>query len=478
MKLLIFCLSFLLSVGSVAAQEIQYSPYETFDIRSGDFAVVGRVGGRIYAYQSTVSAAYLHAYDDSMQRIATVVLDFFPEKLGPVRFVTYTDKIAVLYETTEGRTTELRGALLDADGRLLGDPKKLMTVRADNRTELATAVSDDRRTIIAYTLTEDGDELEAEAIWLDETLATTGRGRARFTADDDPEPGAGVVSNAGDLYLPITTSAGLKGYADNFWVARLRRDAKTFEREAFRLNGLYAASPFLKVDNAAGRVYVSGFYSAKKNGNFDGVLYGFVDATSYTLQNRRTIAFDDRIREASGVRSRRRAFNTYDVRQLIIKNDGGFVMVSEANYISTRQGYTPGWGYYSFYWGPMMAPSVREYHYDDILALSYDGDGNKEWHAFIRKDQYSQEDGGIFSSYALLNNGASLGFLFNDFNRTHSSIQLATVDETGGVDVRSFAPGGPGEPDWLPRSAKQVSAREVVVPCLRRRGLCFAKVVL
>jgi hypothetical protein len=248
--------------------------------------------------------------------------------------------------------------------------------------------------------------------------------------------------------------------------------------EPFRLNGLFSATPFLKVDNAAGRVYISGFYSTKKNGHFDGILYGYYDEATATIQSRRTIAFDDRLREATGDRNRKRAFNAFDVRQLIVKNDGGFVMVSEENFITTRHGYTPGWGYYSFYYSPYLSPSVREYHYDDILALSYDADGNREWHAFVRKSQYSQEDGGIFSSYALVNTGSSLGFLFNDFNRARSNIQLATMDDRGGVSTQAFASEAPGTPDWLPRSAKQISAHELVVPCLRRRQLCFARIVL
>jgi hypothetical protein len=40
-----------------------------------------------------------------------------------------------------------------------------------------------------------------------------------------------------------------------------------------------------------------------------------------------------------------------------------------------------------------------------------------------------------------------------------------------------MAAGRNDDPDWLPRSGKQVSAREIVIPCLRKRQICFAKVV-
>jgi hypothetical protein len=162
---------------------------------------------------------------------------------------------------------------------------------------------------------------------------------------------------------------------------------------------------------------------------------------------------------------------------MIIKKDGGFVLVSEDFYITTRSGNAQWGGYYSTYNMPFNAPSIREYNYEDILALSYDADGNNEWHAFVRKSQYSQEDGGVFSSYALVNTGGALGFLFNDFNSRASRIQFATIDGTGKQDIRSLSSGDGSSPDWLPRTGKQIGVREVIVPCLRKRQISFAKVI-
>jgi hypothetical protein len=414
-----------------------------------------------------------------MAKLATVVLDFFPRRVAKVRFVAYPQKIVALYQAVEGKNFTQYAALLDAEGRLQGEPINILTARALGEADAITiAVSDDRHTIACFSAADTDDDERYDVRWFDDNLSLIGSQMFYLGLEESTDLSDPALANNGTLYLPITTSVGLKDMADAFWIARLRPDSSKLALETFRLNGLYAASPFLKVDNAAGRVYISGFYSTKKNGHFDGVLYGYYDEVSRTVQARRTIAFDDQLREATGDRSRKRAFNTFDVRQLIVKNDGGFVMVSEENYITTRHGYTPGWGYYSFYYGPYMSPSVREYHYDDILALSYDASGNREWHAFVRKGQYSQEDGGIFSSYALVNTGTSLGFLFNDFNRNRSSIQLATVDEAGAVAVKAFTAPSNADPDWLPRSARQISARELVVPCLRRRQLCFAKVVI
>jgi hypothetical protein len=104
--------------------------------------------------------------------------------------------------------------------------------------------------------------------------------------------------------------------------------------------------------------------------------------------------------------------------------------------------------------------------------------GAKEWHTFLRKDQYSQEDGGMFSSYSMMNSGGGLGFLFNDFNSSRSRIQLSTISADGKMETGYMDAGNHDDPDWLPRSGKQVDNKEIIVPCLRKKQICFAKIVL
>ena len=77
-----------------------------------------------------------------------------------------------------------------------------------------------------------------------------------------------------------------------------------------------------------------------------------------------------------------------------------------------------------------------------------------------------------------MNTGGGLGFLFNDYNSKRSRIQLSSVSADGTINIGYLDAGNTDDPDWLPRLGKQVDAREIVVPCLRKKQLCFAKIVL
>lgn len=470
----------LCSLSSLTAQQILYSPYEKFDFRTGEFTVAGKVGNLLYVYRGSAEGYYLDAYNDAMQKQATVILDFLPRRSFGTRFITYSDKIIVLYQVTESNQVVQYASLLDAKGRLLKDPMVIDEVKSSflgGRSGLYNcAISHNKRQIVVYGVNTRGAELKARMIWLDDALNKHPVVEAPFSADNDVTFGEGVVNDDGEFLLPAYTPYGARDYADRVWLLGIKQGDKAFQPVEMPINDLFTAGTYMEMSLNGDKVYVGGFYSDRKNGNFEGIIYTYYDVAEKTFKEFKTISFSERMRNATGERSLKRAFNDYQVRRLIVRNDGGFVLIAEDFFITTRNNYNQGFGYYSWYY-PTMSASVREYNYGDILAISCNGNGQPEWAEFIRKMQYSQEDGGLFSSYALLNTGGALGFLFNDFNASKSKIQLASLESNGKITVNALTGYSNEDPDWLPKSGKQVSAREFVVPCLKRNQICFAKVV-
>ncbi|HXS38408.1 MAG TPA: hypothetical protein VN721_17025, partial [Flavipsychrobacter sp.] len=427
--------------GRVNAQQVTYSPYEKFDFRTGDYSVIGKVGGNLFTYRGSADGYFLDAYNDSMQELATVVLDFFPSKIYQTQFVAYPDHIIVLFQSLDGTKITQYAALLDNSGRLKKGPIQLDNTRTSifgtNRVYFSTAVSEDKKHILVYSAEDKGSTLNFTAKWLDDQLNIVNRSHATFSADNNVSHGEVIVSNNGDIYLPVYTPVGTKNYADELMLLTMHPGETKFATKELPLNSKFAANSYMKMDNINNRIYIGGFFSSKKNGNFEGVLYSYFDIKTDSFQNKKMIMFDPELLKATGERNKKKAIDNFDMRQLIVKNDGGFVLISEEYVMSMRSNYAPGFGYYSWYYGP-MSTTIREYHYGDIMALSYNGDGTKQWSAFVYKDQYSQEDGGLFSSYVLLNTGGTLGFLFNDFNTSNSHIQLATLGVDDKVNMQSF----------------------------------------
>ena len=460
-------------------QEVTYTVYEKFDNRSDAYSVVGMTGGYLYTYLRNEEGSKLEAYNYSMKKVATILLDFFPQRIYQVKFIPYPDKMMVLYQALESNKVVQYAALLDASGLLINKPieigHKKTGIFGPTKNYFSSSVSDDKKTILVYTATDKKNEIAFEGKWLDDKGVVFKRCKASFKTENLPEHGEVNIGNDGTVYMAAYTPTGSQDYTDQYWLLKLKPGALKFESKELELGEKFATGGYTRIDNINNKVYFGGFYSDKKNGRFDGFIYAAFDITKDTFSTRRFIPFDNDIISKANGNKRNYSFDNYMVRQLIVKNDGGFVLVAESQYVTMRSSFTPGFGYYSFY-SPYMNSSVREYHYNDIMALAYNNDGVREWNTIIPKQQYSQEDDGVFSSYALVNTGGTLAFLFNDFDTRHSRIQLATVTADGKSDVHGLTAEGNDYPDWLPKSAKQVAGRVLVVPCFNKKQICFARV--
>jgi hypothetical protein len=424
---------------------------------------------------------YLDAYDNAMQRKATVVLDFFPQKTYRIRFINYSDKIIALYQSVEGNKVTQNAALMDARGRLIKNPVVLesdnLGLFSNNVDRFSYAVSENKKHIVIYAVAERKNELDAKLIWVDDSLVVKQKHTAEFKGANKVSSGDALVNNDGVFYMSAFTPIGAKSFADQVWLLALNRGEKKFASYEVPLDMKYAGSSMqMKLDNVKNRIYLAGFFAEKKNGAYTGLMHNYFDVQTNTFGAGKSITFDEQMRMGVRGSNNKNAFNDFVARDIIVRNDGGFVLTAENYYVSYRSNYPIGYGYYAMYY-PTMASSINEYHYGDLMVYSFDADGNPEWGSFIRKDQYSQEDFGMFSSYLMINSGGMLGYLYNDFNTSNSRIQLASVDAEGKVETRFMQGGRNDDPDWLPRSGKQVSSREIIIPCLRKRQICFAKVV-
>lgn len=477
-------LAVIFAFTNAAAQSVVYSEYADYDPRNGTMSIVGKVSGTLYTFRSYGREYFLDAYNDSMEKTATIVLDFFPAKIYQVRFIPFENQMLVLYQQEEGTSITQYAALLNDKGILQKNPLKIDQKRSGffgsvDKEFFNSAVSENREHIIVYSAITKNKKLEFNAYWLDAaTMKITKKVKLDYKAGNLLAVGSGLLSNNGAFYLPAYTNIGNRNYSDEYTLLTLKKEEVQFRTTNLAIGENFLEYPFQKIDNANGKIHFASFYSNKRNGNNEGVAAATFDMNTLTFLPPNFIPFDEQMRGESGARKKDRALNDFKINQLVVKNDGGFVVAAEETYITTQSAFLPGVGFYSFYYSPMMSQTIREYHYNDILLLSYNGNNEKEWHTFLRKEQYSQEDGGMFSSYSLMNTGGGLGFLFNDFNSKRSRIQLSSVAADGKVNVGYMDAGNSDDPDWLPRLGKQVDSREIIVPCLRKRQISFAKIVL
>ena len=471
-----------LSLGITAyAQEIFYSKESKFSFENSDISVLGWSGDRLYTYRASREGYFLDAYNDSMRLLATVALDFFPKKIYETKFVSYDNQIIILYQAVQNNYIVQYAAKLDDKARLLERPMVLDSVKAgwfnSDRKYYSYAVSNDKSKIMVFGLGNRKEKLITfNALLLDKDLNLLTSSQPGINRDLDINLGQSLLGNDGTLYLSAYSEENAKRFSSNAWIFSLSPDGQSFKNLPLPLETSYISGMFIKLDDAKNILYTAAFYSERKSGNLDGVFYGLFDARSNTFATTKLLPFDSKIRDAVDERNKKKAFNDFQVRNIIVKNDGGFVLVTESYYMSVRNHYANNYGYYSRYsYNPGMNRSTREFYYGDVLAIGYNAAGERSWYNFIRKQQYSQEDEGMFSSFAFLNSGATLAFLYNDFSATKSTLNLAALDGNGSLQFKKLNMGKVVVGDWITKMGKQTDATELVVPVLRKNTIVFAR---
>ncbi len=169
-----------------------------------------------------------------------------------------------------------------------------------------------------------------------------------------------------------------------------------------------------------GDILCSGLYSNSTISGAAGAFYLEIDSESQDILVETLEEFDmdfltQGLTEKQTKKTKKRASKgknvelySYSIRGLIEKEDGGLVMVAEQYYIRVTTTTTTNAN------GTTTTRTTYHYYYNDIIVVSFDEEGEIEWHEKILKKQYSTNDGGRYSGFNLVISDGKMNFLFVD----------------------------------------------------------------
>ncbi len=482
-RLSIIAVFFIFLFEHVQAQTVHISKEQKLNLQSSSIEVIGHVGDRTYTYRASREGYYLDAFNDSMKLVATIALDFLPDKVADIGFVNTTDEIKVVYQAVYGNRLFVFTALLDEAARLKMGPIAIDSVRtnwfATSQKTFQLKGSDDGRQFMIYGLgAAKGEELCLKTMLLTDQLEVASAGERYFSYKLKPQFGRVELANDGTFYFCLFPEREVRFPGNTGWLYCLSATDGQLKSMQMPDMAMSISTPLIKLDQQQQQVYFCAPYALSPRGQVEGLAIGKFTPDADTLNKLMLVAFDQKLRTATDEKNKKRAFNDYDIRDLIIKNDGGVLVVSEKFFYTTRQVYSYGMdGFYSGYYSrsPYFNNSVMEYHYGDILALDITRNGEIAWNAFIRKEQYVQEGHSIKSSYIMMNSGATLVFLFNDFSTAHTSVAMAALSADGSLKLKKLPFVKEMRSELVPLLGRQTGLTEMIIPMVSRNNLSFMR---
>ena len=140
-------------VASSFAQKIDYSLVDREDFKEMNFEIIGRMGNNINIYKNNRNRHDISIYDNDMKIKNRVKLEFMPEKVYTVDFVSYGDFAYMIYQHQRRNIVTYSMVKINQDGKLMSDPVDLDTSHiggsADSKV-YSMITSDDKKKIVIF----------------------------------------------------------------------------------------------------------------------------------------------------------------------------------------------------------------------------------------------------------------------------------------------------------------------------------------
>ena len=502
MRLLFVVISLFISGYLLKAQKIVYSEPDRDDNRRMNFEIIGKINGNFLIYKNLRSKNWIEILDNDMKEITKVNQDYMPdERLVNVDFFPYSDFFYAVYQFQKRNVVYCEAVKIDGNGKKISDIIQLDTTHigfAANNKIYSVVSSEDRSKLMVFRINNRNKEKYFITTNLfDDSLHLQKRSSMVMPMEDHSEYlDEFYVDNQGDFVFT-------KFYREsNDVISRASLVIKYAQADSFIMDDLniqkrYLDELHLKVDNYNKRYFLTSFYYKERRSNIDGFYFHVWDKETAKPQMENMISFGDELRkDARGEANIKTAFNDYFVRNIIIKKDGGFIIGSESFYTTSRYNNWNRWDY--LYGSPFYSPydyyyyspyynslwyrsrfytnnqNVR-YHADNIVLLSFDKDGKLQWNNVVAKEQYDDESDDLIS-YQLMNTGGQLHLLFNMEERRINLLNDYTVSPGGEISRNPTLKNLDRGYEFMAKYGKQVSAHQMIVPCLYRNDICFAKI--
>lgn len=277
------------------------------------------------------------------------------------------------------------------------------------------------------------------------------------------------IDEKGNVYLLSTLfrkqrrekRAGAPDYA--YRLTAYKQQGTIEERFGINLPGKFLTDIRIKVNDEQD-VVGGGFYAAKGSYSLKGSYFFIIDGGSGEVVAKSVKPFDAHITEKA-IEKRPLALNKRKghvqlrkngirLNDILLREDGSAVLLGEQYGLLTQTAITKN------LFGRTRTRSTYMYEFNDIIVVSMDEHGQQEWTRKIEKRQYSENDGGFYSSYRMKMIKGALYAVFNNYGKGATANVIGKESGTSS----SFSP-------VLVRLSREGKQKTSILPELNNRNL-------
>jgi len=506
MKNTVFIFFLMLWAGILQAQNINYSIPDRDDTKDMNFEIIGKVSGNYSIYKNNRNSHDICIYNNEMELKNRIRMEFLPERITNLDFVAYGDFYYMIYQYQKKNILHCEMIKINGEGKLMTEAVELDTTQISGSSEnkiYRVINSDDKKKILVFKVKRQHEKgYQITSLLYDNQMSLIKR--SVFTLQVNNKDGLFtdfLLDNDGDFVVGLCSRSGNREYINKFELLFKKAEEDRPILIPTNLDDKTLDEVKIKFDNYNKRIITTSLYYKLKKSNIDGIYSMIWDKKNQTILKETSFQFNDSIRlDAKGESgSLKAAFNDHFIKQVIPLQDGGYAVTTELYYSSSKSNtwnrydylygnnmFSPySYGYYSpfnrfnymGYYDPFnrfnMGNQVR-YTCGNIMVFFFEADGSLRWNNAIRKSQFD-DNTESYLSYQLFNTGTDLRFLFNQKEKREFLLNSVSIDSDGKIKRQPTLKNLNRDYEFMPKHGKQVGLRQVILPCMYKNYICFAK---
>ncbi|MCX8211400.1 MAG: hypothetical protein OTI34_10160 [Lewinella sp.] len=441
-----------------------------------DYDLIGKIGGQVLLMQDRDTKHLLTGYDRNMRQSWEKELELRGRNIRLLTSVAKQDgtgfSLLYLYRKSSRNYLQLdaynpAGNLVDSttlvDFGVFSTAPQEGIYRSEDESKLLLLITEQQSKVRCL-----GIDMEKLELTYDMELEPE-----KFFFNDDFMQAE--IANDGTTYFVIERDNFKSRRKEHKYEVHTIKPNRQFDKFEVPMGDSLTYDIFFRYDNQNGHLTAAGLYTIKNFTRADGYFWINVDPANPAATQPSFTPFPlTLIRNIEGKKYNKKnpGIDELSVRNIVLRKDGGGLIITERNRQLERRSNSSRTQVANNYG---IRPLV-DYHYDELVVFSVHPNGDPHWSNILHKRQYSQDDGGAYSSYFLMENQRSLRFLFNDEIRFENTVSEYVVNGRGEFDRNSLFHTRDLDLRLRFRDGVQVAANEMILPSEHRNKLRLVKV--
>lgn len=404
----------------IMAQKVTIS--ESVNLRSNyRYEILGKIDNKILLYSDVSNDHLLKVYDDNLWEKEKVELQFEKKRINAVGLLPGEKDFSFFYTYRKKGDQFLTCRKFTSSGAMLDTATIHVNTSMMAFDNYKFTHSENKRYGCMFIFKMDKslevhvfDTKEMEVVWSNSFTFDFSFPRRDFRSLE--------VTDDGNCFLIFERSSFKIGKPDTHLDITYIEKGVEVNNAKVSFEDKYAIDYITKFDNINQSLIIAGLYGKKNRNKANG--YFLLAGESFLFKE-----FDDALFEELSINERKKvtSLEDYVTSNLVLRQDGGLILITElqrqysrkSNILEGRRRGTPDLRAYV------------DYYIEDMVVFAIHPDGKEHWRKVLRKKQFSQDDGGFFSSFFVFKSPTELRLIFNDEIKLDNTVSEYILNPIG-----------------------------------------------